>query len=395
MNYPQQGFPQQGQGGYPPAPQQGGYQQGPPPGQQGYYAPPAQQPPPNYGPPQQGYQQQPQYGPPPGQQGYGQPYGAPPPPPENFTLADFANQPTGGNGKAWSFSGESGYRLGTWRIGQVAREVMDSDVEGQTMPRSNQPAVLKDGRRKLVLKVPLSVAPDEEFKDGRAQLYCSGGLWGELTRAMAQAGAPSGYPEQGSVIAVRKTGERQIPGLNAAGIYEVQYQRPGQAGPPVQQPPAQAPAPQNTGGTQMVGTTAGPDQQYANAQQYQQPQGPPPGQFPQQGPPQGQPQYAQQGPEQAYQQGPPPQQYQQPQGPPQGQPEYAQQGPPQGGQQWGVPAQQVPPGYAGPGPNAPGQQQPQGQPQQYQQGPPQGQPQQGDPYASGLMGRLSGAAPQG
>jgi hypothetical protein len=387
MNYPQQGFPQQGQGGYPPAPQQGGYQQGPPQGQPNYYAPPAQQQP-QYGPPQQGYQQQqPQYGPPPGQQGYGQPYGAPPPPPENFTLADFANQPTGGNGKAWSFSGESGYRLGTWRIGQVAREVMDSDVEGQTMPRSNQPAVLKDGRRKLVLKVPLSVAPDEEFKDGRAQLYCSGGLWGELTRAMAQAGAPSGYPEQGSVIAVRKTGERQIPGLNAAGIYEVQYQRPGANGQPPQQPPQQAPQQQpeqpvaQTAGTQMVGGTAGPDQQYANAQQYQQPaqQGPPPGQFPQQGPPQQQPVYAQQGPEQAYQQGPP-QQYQQPQGPP------------QGGQQWGVPPQQVPPGYAGPGPNAPGQQQqPQGQPQYAQQG----QPQQGDPYASGLMGRLSGAAPQG
>jgi hypothetical protein len=386
MNYPQQGFPQQGQGGYPPAPQQGGYQQGPPP-QQGYqqppnYGPPAQQPPPNYGPPA-GYQQpygQPQqgYGQP--QQGYGQPYGQPQqPPPENFTLADFANQPTGGNGKAWSFATDKGYRLGSWRVGQVAREVSDADVEGQTMPNSTMPAMLKDGRRKLVLKVPLSVAPDEEFKDGRAQLYCSGGLWGELTRAMAQAGAPSGYPESGAVIAVRKTGERQIPGLNAAGIYEVQYQRPGQQGQPAQAPPA------------PVEQTA---PQQPPAQQYQQPQGqpeyaqqgPPPGQFPQQGPPQGQPEYQQ--PQQpAYaQQGPPAQQ----------QPQYQQGGAPAQPGGWGVPPQaNVPPGYAGPGPNAPGQQgPPQGGQQYAQQGPPQGQPQQGDPYASGLMGRLSGA-PQG
>jgi hypothetical protein len=373
MNYPQQGFPQQGQGSYPPAPQQG-YQQPP------NYGPPAQQPPPNYGPPpQQGYgapqgYQQP-YGQP--QQGYGQPYGAPQPPqapPENYTLADFANQPAGSNGKAWSFAEDKGYRLGTWRVGQVAREVSDSDVEGQTMPNSTMPAMLKDGRRKLVLKVPLSVAPDEEFKDGRAQLYCSGGLWGELTRAMAQAGAPSGYPESGSVIAVRKTGSRQIPGLNAAGVYEVQYQRPGQQGQPAQAPPA------------PVEQTA--PQQGPPAQQYQQPaqpeyaqQGPPQGQFPQQGPPQGQPEYQQP----AYaQQGPPPGQ----------QPQYQQGGAPaQPG--WGVPPQSnVPPGYAGPGPNAPGQQQGP-PPQQYQQGPPQGQPQQGDPYASGLMGRLSGAAPQG
>jgi hypothetical protein len=373
MTYPQQGYPQQG--GYPQQPYQP--QQ---PAPQGYPQGYPQQPAPGYGPPAQ-----PQYAAP----GYPQPYGAPVPPqpePERFTLQDFLDQPSTGNGKAFSFATPPNgqYVMGTWRWGQVAREVTDSDVEGQTEPRSTKPATLRDGRRKLMVKVPLNVAADHEFQDGRAQLYLSGGLWTEVTRAMSAAGAPAGYPEAGALIGVRKVGERPIPGMSAAGIYEVQYQRPGQQGQPVQQQPAQPPVEQaQQPQYAQQGPPGLPVDPYL-------PQGQQP-QYAQQGQPAGQPQYAPQQPP-AQPMGQP--QYAQ-QGPPQ-QPQYAQQGPPQQpqgqpeqGGAWGVQAQQVPPGYAGPGPNAPQQGPPAGQQPQYaQQGP-------SNPHAAGLMDRLSGAPAQG
>lgn len=360
MTYPQQGYPQPG------------YQQGPPP--QSY----PQQPAPQYqqGPPMapQGYQQPPQqYAP---QPGYGYPpagpaqYGPPQPQAElpSFGLDDFLSQPTTGI-KAWSFSEKSGYQLNMWRQGLVARAITDADVQVQTQPGSNTPQTYADGRFKLRVDIPLNVAMDHEFQDGRAVMICGKALWEEVQRAMAAAGAPAGvWPEVGATIWCRKTGYKQARnGMNPAGIYEVQYVRPenAQNGAPVAAPsaqpatqPAQAPAPEPV--------------QQAPAQ----PQGSQPGQWgvpAQAAPPAG---------PQGYPQQP---QYQQPAPPP------AQPGPPQG------PPASVPPRYAGPGPSAP-QQAPQPQPQ-YGPGPAQGygppQAQQGypgpqDPQAGQLMARLQG-----
>jgi hypothetical protein len=213
-------YPQQA---YPPAPQQ--------------YAPPAQ---PAY--PQQpqfpGYPQAPaqQYAPPAPQQ--------PAQPLAQGTLDDFFNQPSSGGGPSLKFE-----QVGTTYVGVVARPLGPGDVQQQT-DTQGRPLFFKDGRPKYVMKVPLQVQQSAEHPDGQAQWYVKGGARDELTRAMAEAGAPAGAPEPGATIQVTFVSTRPSgAGMNPAKVFQVRYTRPGgaqqtQAPAPQAQPQQQAPAPQ-------------------------------------------------------------------------------------------------------------------------------------------------------
>lgn len=363
---PQQGYAPPQQNGYP----QQGYQQGPPPQQ---YAQPTQYAPtqPYQGaPPQQNYPPQgQQWGPPP-QGGYQQQNGQQQAPPAiPGTLDAFYSQPSTGGGVPWSFE-----NIGQEYFGIVRRPLTDGDTEQQyTLGQNPVPATFKDGRAKLVLRVPLNVPRTAENPEGTAQWYCRSTTRDQLGAAMASVGAPQGPPEVGSGIYVKFVGTKKSgQGMNPSKVYDVRYWRPEQAkaiaqqmgiefpNPPTvpEQAPAVAPP--------VPGTPAQPHPDSAPAQPpAQAPQGPPPA-------PQPDPQqYAAQGPAQG-QYGPPPQQgYQQ--GPPQ---QGYGQAPPPPPVQWqaaGAPG----PGQAPPGPGYVPQ--PTGQ-----QAPP---PQQD---GGGLLGALTG-----
>lgn len=367
---------------------QSGYQQGPPQGQQ--YGPPPGQ---GYqqGPPQGGQWGQPQYGPPPQQggqwgpppQGGGQWGGPPqgqqqgPPPAIPGTLDAFYSQPSTGGGVPWSFE-----HLNTEYFGIVRRPLTDGDTEQQyTLGQNPVPATFKDGRPKLVLRIPLNVPKTQDNPEGAAQWYCRSTTRDQLAAAMAQVGAPAGPPEVGAGIYVKFVGtKRSGQGMNPSKVYDVRYWRPDQAAAIAQQLGIEQPAPGQAAPAAQVPAQAPVEQQA--------PQGPPPQQYAPQGPAQGQ--YVPPG---AQPQGPPPQQ--------QGQPSYpdpaaAQGPPPQQGGQWGPPPGAEQP-QGGPPPPPPVQwQAPNGappatpgyvpQPTQ-QQGPPQGAPPQGD---GGLLGSLTG-----
>lgn len=195
--YPQQPgyYPPQAPQGYPQTPQ--GYPQGPP---QGYQQAP------------QGYTQQPQQ----------------PQAPELApgTLDAYFSQPSTGGGAALKFAA-----VGTTHVVVVSRPITDADVQQQTQRGTNLPSTFKDGRPKFVLKIPCTVPPSPDHPDGQAQWWCAGAARDELARAMAEAGAPAGVPEVGAGIQITKTGERTIPGLNPAAVYQVKYWRPSQSGP--------------------------------------------------------------------------------------------------------------------------------------------------------------------
>lgn len=233
--YPQQ--PQAAPVGYPPAPT---YPQ----------APEQHLTPPPYAPqqPQYSYPQAPQqYG------GYPQQPPAPPvpagPPP---TLADFYKQPSTGWGPALSWKGK---QIGHTFVGIVGRELTEGDVEVQTSPSVNgQPGVplhYKDGRPKLLMRVPLLVQPSAEHPEGKAQWYVKGADRDELGRAMAEVGAPAGPPEKGATVAITWASERSNAFGTMSKIVQVRYQRPQGAAPapqaappaPVAQVPAQQTAP--------------------------------------------------------------------------------------------------------------------------------------------------------
>lgn len=223
MNYP---APQ-----YPGYPQQQQFQQPVP--QQ--FAPQPQAP--GY-PPQQGY-------PAPQPQQQAQPLAA-------GSIDDFYNQPSSGGGPSLKFP-----VVGTRYVGIVSRAISAGDVQQQTNTQG-VPLFFKDGRPKFVMKVPLQMQPSPEYPDGQAQWYVKGSVRDELSRAMAEAGAPAGPPEQGAILDITFTAERSAgAGMNNAKVFQVRYTRPegaatGAPSPaPVAQPEAQvqqqapqAPAPQ-------------------------------------------------------------------------------------------------------------------------------------------------------
>ena len=298
MTYPNQGQ----QWGPPPQqnaapPQNGGWPQqeqaqqwGPPPQQ--YGAPQGQ------GWPQQGQQQQ-QWGPPQGQQGPpqgGQQWGPPqggqwqqngqqeaPKPTIPGTLAGFLEQPSTGGGKPWNFD-----NVGAAYFGIVNRPLTDGDVEQQwTLGQNSVPATYKDGRAKLVMRVPLNVAPSQDNPDGKAQWYCRGASRDVLAAAQTAVGSPTpGIPEMGCGIYVQFTGTRGGGGgMNPSKVYTVNYypaeqarQIAAQMGIEYPEPPAIAP--QNPPQAPPVPTSAPEQPQADPSLAYAQ------GQQPQQGPPQ-------------------------------------------------------------------------------------------------------------
>lgn len=278
MSMPQH-FPQPYQQPQPQFPQQGGYPQAP----QGY-------PQPQYAAPQ-AYPQP---------QGYPQPQVPQGPPPAAGSLDAFYTQPSSGFGPALKFP-----QVGSTHTILVARDVTDADVVQQTMPGTNAPATFRDGRPKFVMKVPAIVQASAEHPEGRAQLYVSGALRDELTRAMAEVGAPRD-PERNAVITVTMTGTRPSgAGMNPSKTWAVQYQRPNGAAPAA--PPAQ-PAPQQAAPPAQM-PMAAPPQPAQQQMQY-----PPTHSHTAQSVQASQPQYA--APEQT-QQLPVQQQMQAPAGPPQ------------------------------------------------------------------------------
>lgn len=214
MNYPvQQQYPQYPQA---PAPQQfPGYPQ-----QQA--APQA----PSY-PPQQQYPQQ----------GYPAPQAQPQQQLVQGTLDDFYNQPSSGGGPSLKFE-----QIGTRYVGIVSRPLGPGDVQHQT-DTQGRPLYFKDGRPKFVMKVPLQMQPSQQYPDGTAQWYVKGAARDELTRAMAEAGAPAGPPEQGAIIDIEFVATRPSgAGMNPAKVFRVRYTPPEGGGSGQQQAqPEQAP----------------------------------------------------------------------------------------------------------------------------------------------------------
>lgn len=162
------------------------------------------------------------------------------------SLDDFFDQRSA-SGPSWKFKDKP---IGTAYAGVVARPVTNADVQAQTDQAGNV-QTYKDGRPKFVMIVPMTFPPTAEHPDGQAGWYVKGQARDELSRAMAEAGAPAGAPEAGAAIRVTLVGHRPIPGFNPAFQYRVEYVRPQGAGAqqipaaaPVQQaPPMQAQAP--------------------------------------------------------------------------------------------------------------------------------------------------------
>lgn len=292
------------------------------------YPPPGAQYPPQ-APPGYGY-------PPPPPPAYGPPQPQAPqaPPLAKGNVDDFYEQPAA-SGKSISFQNKP---FGTAYSGYVARTITSADIQQQTEMNSKRPLFHPDGSPKWIMIIPLSLAPTQEFPDGRATWYVKGTERAELERAMEAAGVPpvNGHmppPEAGALITVTYTGDRPVPNMSPQKIKAVTYQRPvnangnGQApaqAPPVQQappPPPQQfapPAPAQYAPQEQVAQYGQPQagyapppqapaqqaQQYAPPQaQFQAPQPPLPPTAYAPAPPQAQPQYAP-APPQAQQQQP-------------------------------------------------------------------------------------------
>jgi hypothetical protein len=166
-------------------------------------------------PPQQYPYQQPQYPGHPVAQGYPQPMLA------QGSIDDFFNQPSAGGGKSLSFK-----VVGTRYIGIVTRPLGNGDIQQQTDVQG-KPQFFRDGRPKFVMKVPLQMQPSAEHPDGLGVWFVKGQARDELARAMSEAGAPAGPPEQGSIIDISYVGDRQAgAGFNPAKQFAVVYTRP-------------------------------------------------------------------------------------------------------------------------------------------------------------------------
>ena len=147
---------------------------------------------------------------------------APAQPVPTGTVDQFFSQPSSGWGPSLKFKDKPN---GTTYRGVVARRITNGDIRVQT-DTSGRPLTYRDGRPKLVMLVPLIVEPSPEYPEGKATWWVKGQARDELVRAMAEAGAPDGPPEEGAVIEVTKVGERHINGLNPAYQYAVKYTRP-------------------------------------------------------------------------------------------------------------------------------------------------------------------------
>ncbi|MCW2496324.1 hypothetical protein [Jatrophihabitans sp.] len=213
---------------------------------------------------------QPQY---PAQPAYGQQFppaqGYPPaqfapaqPPLAQGSIDDFYSQPSAGGGKSLSFHQKP---YGTQYVGIVTRPISQGDIQQQT-DTMGRPQTFKDGRPKFVMKVPLQMQPSPEHPDGLGTWFVKGQARDELSRAMAEAGAPAGPPEAGAIISITYTGERQTgAGMNPAKQVAVVYQRPnGAMALPVAPQTAQPPVPQQPVAPQ--GPAQQPQVQYAPQQ---------------------------------------------------------------------------------------------------------------------------------
>lgn len=172
-------------------------------------------------------------------QGYAQPQ-APAQPLANASLEDFFSQPSAGWGPAWSFKDKP---VGHTFVGIVARQVTNGDISQQTQPGSNAPMFYKDGRPKLVMKVAMTVQPDGLYTEGKAQWFVQGQARDELSRAMAEVGAPTGPPEVGAVISVALSGKTDNSFGTKTNQFTVKYQRPEGAAPAAPAPAAAPEAP--------------------------------------------------------------------------------------------------------------------------------------------------------
>ncbi len=254
--YPQQQVPPQ----YPVAPQAPQY--------------PVQAPPQQYG--------QPQFGAP----AYGQQPQPPAQPLANGTLDDYFNQPATGGGPGISWKDKP---LGTTYAGIVARDISNADVVQDTDYRTQQPKFYRDGRPQFVMRVPLQVAPSQEFPEGEAAFYVRGQARDELQRAMQEAGA-EGAPKAGAAISVTLVQRKPSRQGNPANIVAITYTPAGQAG-AVATSPAPAPAqPQQQPPAQPVQQYAQPQPQYMQQLPAPQAQPVPPQQQTAQAPAQGTPQ---------------------------------------------------------------------------------------------------------
>ena len=153
--------------------------------------------------------------------GYPPAAAAPPAQLAQGSIDDFYNQPSTGGGQALKFE-----QIGTRYVGIVTRAVNSGDIQQQT-DTQGRPQTFRDGRPKFVMKVPLQLQPSPAYPDGLAQWYVKGQARDELVRAMAEAGAPAGPPEQGAIIDVTFVSQRPSgPGMNPAKQFHVVYTRP-------------------------------------------------------------------------------------------------------------------------------------------------------------------------
>lgn len=292
MTYPQQtpGYPPQAPPQQPPAPQQfqPAFPGGTVPQQPQQFAQP-----PAYGyPGQQGAYP---VAPP---QGYPQAYAQQPPapqlPPMTASLDDYFNQPSAGWGPAWQLG--NNVPAGTSYIGIVAQHITKAHLEFATDQNTKQVRTFKNGEPVMNMKVPLYVAPDQRFTEGRAQFYVGPGEKDALAAAMAAAGAPEGPPELGAMIRTTKTGSRGNSYGSQSSIKQVEYWRPEQAREFAPQlgiaypdiTPAPAPAPAHAAPEPQAPaapTSAGPAVQQQAAPQPVAPQPPAPAAAPQMPPP--------------------------------------------------------------------------------------------------------------
>lgn len=198
--------------------------------------------------PPAGYPMAPAY--PGGPAGYPAP-AAPVQPTAVGSLDAFYATPSGGS-KAWVFHNRP---IGTAYAGLVSRALGDNDVRQQTDTNTGAPLTYRDGSPKWVMVVPMLTQASPEYPEGVASWWCKGQARDELTRAMAEAGAPVGPPEAGAYIAVQLVGHRPTRTGNPAYQYRVTYHRPtaetlaavnaapvAQPAPPPAEMPAAAPA---------------------------------------------------------------------------------------------------------------------------------------------------------
>ena len=169
---------------------------------------------------------------------YGSTAQQPPQAPAQGTVSDFFGQPSSGGGPSFKFNQRP---IGTRYSGIVARRITNADIRSQTDP-NGLALTYRDGRPKLVMVVPMLTEPGPEFPEGTASWWVKGQARDELVRAMAEAGAPEGPPEDGAAIEVTLTGHRPIPGRNPQHIYQITYIRPQQA-PQAQPAPAASAVP--------------------------------------------------------------------------------------------------------------------------------------------------------